>query len=170
MARRVGWRKVLIGLAIVVAVGGIGATGSALLTYHEATKIDRSNPKVVLDEYLRAVMVRKDEIGANLYVCKDSIGLSSAKALRADLDKRERDFSVTLLVSWAAMTRTDQNGQALITTNINLTAIKNGVEESSSSQEWRFVLVDDDDGWLVCAAERIASQPLSLTPSTSVAP
>ena len=67
MVRSVKWRKFLLTLAIVVAVAGIGGVVAVVLAYHEVTKIDRTEPLVVLDEYLDAVLVRKDRVGAELY-------------------------------------------------------------------------------------------------------
>lgn len=164
MVRSVKWRKVLLVLAIVVAVGGVGGAATALLSYHEATKIDRSNPKVVLDEYLRAVLVRKDAVGAELYSCDAPSGLASITALREELNQREQDYSVEILVSWGAVTRVDGSGRSELTTDLHVTAIKDGVEQSNSSQGWRFSLLDQD-GWRVCNSERLPRP----TPSPSLA-
>src|SRR5688572_10013940 len=94
------WKRVLMIGAVAVVIGGAGAMSAALLTYHEATKIDRSNPKVVTDEYLRAALVRKDKVGAQLYACAQPERLVAIQALRDELDRREREFGVSITIDW----------------------------------------------------------------------
>ncbi|MEU8081519.1 hypothetical protein AB0B31_39445 [Catellatospora citrea] len=166
MVRSLKWRKILLIVAVVLAVAGVGGVVTVILTYHEVTKIDRSNPKVVLDEYLRAALVTEDAVTVDLYDCEDPAGLGPISDLRAELDRRERDFAVEILVSWGAMSRTDSPGRALLTTNLAITAVKDGLEQSSSSQVWRFTMLEED-GWRACNAEKLVSSP---TATPSVAP
>ncbi|GHJ46460.1 hypothetical protein Cs7R123_38020 [Catellatospora sp. TT07R-123] len=168
MERRSVWRKVLLGLVIVLAVGGIGAAVATLTAYHEATKIDRSVPEVVVAEYLRAALQNKDEVGVDLYTCQDPSALAPMSALIDELAKREHDFGVQVIISWGALNRADQSGQVRIQTDLTVTAIKDGAEESSSQQRWQFGLVEED-GWRVCAAEQGPMPSASPTPSPSIA-
>lgn len=140
--------------AIVVGIAGVWAAGMALFAYNEATKIDRSDPEVVTDEYLRAALVHKDQVGAQLYSCSDQAKLDSIRALRDDLDKRERDFGVSIVVTWGAYERSGAD----LSTALTIVAIKDGNEQSSSEQRWRFTLIDDD-GWWVCGAEKVQENP-----------
>ncbi|WP_162907799.1 hypothetical protein [Allorhizocola rhizosphaerae] len=165
------WKRVLAIGAVAVALGAVGAVSATLLAYHDATKIDRSNPKVVLSEYLRASLVRKDKVGAELYSCSDQEKFAAVRILRDELDQRERDFGVSVVVEWGAQDRVDQGDKALLTTGLSIIAIKNGVEQSSSEQRWRFTLINDD-GWRVCGAERLPSPtptPTSI-PATTRSP
>ncbi len=155
------WRRVGLVAGILVLAGGIGAATWGLLAYQQVTKIDRSNPKVVTDEYLRATLVRKDTAGADLYACDDQSGLSSIKALRADLDQREKTFGVSIVVSWGAYS----GSGADLSTDLTIAALKNGTEESSSVERWKFTL-QDNGGWRVCSAERVVVEP-SATPTTA---
>lgn len=148
------WKKVLGIGAIVVALGGVGAAGIALLTYHEVTKIDRSDPEVVTDEYLRAVLVRKDDVGAELYSCSNQERLAPIRQLREELDQRERDFGVSILVSWGAYQHEGDNHRAFLTLDLTVAALKDGAEQSSSDQRWQFTVVEED-GWRVCGAVRV---------------
>lgn len=166
MVRSVKWRKVLLIVAVVLAMAGVGGVVTVILTYHEVTKIDRTNPKVVLDEYLRAALVTQDAVTVDLYDCDDPAGLSPISDLRAELDRREQDFAVEILVSWGAMSRTDGPGRALLTTNLAITAVKDGQEQSSSTQAWQFTMLEED-GWRACDAEKLVS---STTASPSAAP
>ncbi|MEU8000858.1 hypothetical protein AB0B66_06840 [Catellatospora sp. NPDC049111] len=158
MVRSVKWRKVLLTLAILVTVAGIAGVMAVVLAYHEVTKIDRSNPKIVLDEYLRAVLVTEDEVGVDLYECDNPEKLSDLKTMRADLDRRESEFKVQMLVSWGAMTSAEKSGTMELGTSLTVTAMENGVVQGRQTEPWYFDLVEDD-GWRVCGAKR------SLTPT-----
>ncbi|WP_155391308.1 hypothetical protein [Catellatospora paridis] len=140
-------------MAIVVAAAGIGGVVAVVLTYHEVTKIDRTEPLVVLDEYLDAVLVRKDRVGAELYECSGSSNLTALANLRGQLNERERSFGVEVLVTWGAMSQAGQGSSISATTELTVIALEDGSEQSRSSQAWRFTLVNQD-GWRVCAAER----------------
>jgi hypothetical protein len=158
----VKWRKILLILAILVALAGIGGAVVVILTYHEATKIDRTEPLVVLDEYLDAVLVRKDQVGAELYRCSGDSNLAALASLRSQLDERERSFGVEVLVTWGAMSQTGKDSPIAATTELTVVALQDGAEQSRSSQTWLFTLVDQD-GWRVCGAERT----VAATPSPS---
>lgn len=150
-------------VGILVAAGGITAAGWGLFAYNEVTKIDRTNPKVVAAEYLQAALVRKDKTGADLYACADQTKLAPIRALRDDLDRREKEFGVTMVVSWGAF---DQSGDSL-TTGVTITAIANGQTQGRQTDQWRFDL-KDEDGWRVCGAEKLAAQPTATaTPTTA---
>ncbi|WP_203912108.1 hypothetical protein [Rhizocola hellebori] len=112
--------------------------------------MDRSDPQVVTDQFLRAVFVRKDHPGAALYTCSDQSQDDDVWALRSELDRRESEFKVTVIVSWGAY---DREGNDL-RTSLTITANRDGVEQSSSEQVWRFHLVEED-GWRVCGADRV---------------
>ncbi|GAA2352995.1 hypothetical protein Cme02nite_26990 [Catellatospora methionotrophica] len=152
-------------MAIIVALAGIGGGVAALVTYNEATKIDRSNPKVVLDEYLRAALITKDEVGVNLHVCGNPAGLVPITILREEFDRRERDFGVVVLVTWGAITGAVNEEESTVTTTLTISGRKDGAVISKRSEVWRFGLVSED-GWRVCAAERVAEP----TPSASASP
>lgn len=158
------WRRVAVVAGIVLVAGVGGVAGSGLFIYHEATKIDRSEPEVVTDEYLRAALVRKDKVGADLYACSDQSKLAPIKALRDDLDKREKDFGVSFLVTWGSYRRT---GSAL-TADLTLSGRRDGVVDSKWTESWRFEVVNEG-GWRVCGAEKIAqpSASPSVTPTTA---
>lgn len=156
------WRRVAVVAGILVAAGGIGAASLGLFAYNEVTKIDRSEPEVVTDEYLRAVLVRKDKIGADLYSCDDKTKLAPLVALRDDLDKRERDFQVTITVGWGSYTR----NQDALSTDLTITAMSGGTTQGRQTETWKFTLVNDD-GWYVCGAEKQAKPGPSPTPTTT---
>jgi hypothetical protein len=162
------WKRVLTVGAIVAAAAGAIAGGSLLLTYHEATKIDRTNPEVVLIRYLDATFERKDPATAGLYTCSKPEGLAPINAMQADLTKREKDFAVTISVTNGAMTRT----QNVITTTLTMEAFKDGGRNARWTESWRFRMVNEE-GWRVCGAEMLAAptaSPSASAPSSSAVP
>jgi hypothetical protein len=144
------WRRVAITGGAVVLAASASAVGWGLLAYNEVTRVDRSDPQVVTDQFLRAVLVREDHAGAELYSCDDQSQDDALWALRAELDRREKEFNVTILVSWGAYS---PQGSDLSTT-LTITANRDGIEQSSSEQVWRFHLVEER-GWRVCGAAQV---------------
>jgi hypothetical protein len=161
------WKRVLTIGAIAVVAAGAAAGGTLLLTYHEATKLDRSNPEVVLIRYLDATFERKDQAMASLFTCAND-DLDAIIAMRADLERREKEFGVSIHVTNGPMTSTQDN----VVTALTITATKDGPIVSEWMETWRFRMVDED-GWRVCGAERLAvpsASPSPPAPSASAAP
>ncbi|MBV1853437.1 hypothetical protein KUA19_25190 [Catellatospora sp. NEAU-YM18] len=150
---------------IAIVVAGIGVAVATVVTYHEATKIDRTNPRVVLDEYLRAAVVKKDSVGVDLYSCADASGLEPVNVLRTELDRRQAEFGVDIEVSWGAIDTTDNGAAKTATVSLSITARNEGKVESRSREEWQFTL-RDEDGWRVCSANKVVVP----TPSPSDSP
>lgn len=161
------WKRALTIGAIVAVAGGAAAGGALLLTYHETTKIDRTNPEVVLIRYLDATFERKDPAMAELFTCANPADLAPVKEMQADLERREKEFGVSITVTNGAMTP----AQGAITTSLTMEAFKDGGRNSRWTEPWRFRMVDED-GWRVCGAERLAvpSPSPSAFPSSPSAP
>jgi hypothetical protein len=157
----VRWKRILLIGAIAVVVGGVGLGTTLLYTYHKQTELDRSDPEVVLIRYLDATFERKDPAMAGLYTCSSPSGLAAINDLRADLERREKTFGVTIVVTSGRMTKDNTS----IGTDLRITANKNGAVESESSEPWRFTM-KDEDGWRVCGAARVPRP----SPSPSVYP
>jgi hypothetical protein len=156
------WKRVLtIGAVAVVAAGAVAA-GSLLLTYHEATKIDRTNPEVVLIRYLDATFERKDPAMAGLYTCSNPKDLAPIDSLKVELERREKEFGVTVQVASSRMT----TEQSAVTTDLTISGSRDGNITSRRVETWRFKMVDDG-GWRVCGAERLAVPSASPSPVPS---
>lgn len=151
-----------------MVAAGIGAGGALLLTYNEATKLDRSNPEVVLIRYLDATFERKDPAMASLYTCSNPKDLAPINALRADLDRREKEFGVSISVSNGAMSL--QRNE--ITTALIMEAFNEGGRNARWTESWQFRMADEN-GWRVCGAELLAvpsASPSPPVPSASAVP
>ncbi|HEX5596243.1 MAG TPA: hypothetical protein VFX61_09545 [Micromonosporaceae bacterium] len=143
-------RPILTVLGGVLALLCLGGIGVAYVAYDGATAPDRSAPDVVVDNYLRALLVDRNDAQANLYVCKGSPDLAEVRALRADLDDREERFSIRIHVTWGSLKVEPAASGKRVTTDIART-IADGSEHSRET--WRFEVVDQD-GWRVCGASR----------------
>ncbi|MFI7543006.1 hypothetical protein [Actinoplanes sp. NPDC049599] len=136
----------------LLCLGGIGVFISF---YDEATKIERTAPDAVVDQFLRAYLVNRDDKEAELFTCKNGLDLSAITALRTELIAREKEFDVTVNVSWSTLTvsGTEENRRT-VTTDLLITGSKDGAALSKSSEPWSFALADAD-GWRVCSTAKI---------------
>src|SRR5690242_8005353 len=91
----------LAGIVSLLCLGGVGVF---IASYDEATKIERTSPDAVVDQFLRAYLVNRDDKEASLFTCKSDPDLSGVSALRTELTQREAKFSVNVNVSWSSLT------------------------------------------------------------------
>jgi len=141
------------GILALLCLGGIGVFISF---YDEATKIERSKPDVVVDQFLRAYLVNRDDQEAELFTCKDGLDLTAISALRTELVAREKEFDVTVNVSWSTLTvsGTEENRRT-VTTDLIIAGSRDGKALSKSSEPWSFTLTDAD-GWRVCSTAKLS--------------
>jgi hypothetical protein len=153
-ARRPWTWRIVITLLAVVAAGTVGAAGVAFFAYDQATRIDRSQPDLVVSDYLRAFLVARDDASAQLYVCGEAAGLKEMRAWRdQEVTGREQDLGVAIGISWGVLTVTDRTDRtATVTTDLRRSATVDGIPQSVLST-WRFQVVRDD-GWRVCGATK----------------
>ncbi|HET8682403.1 MAG TPA: hypothetical protein VFM54_11090 [Micromonosporaceae bacterium] len=137
-------------LLLLVAAAGIGITagGFGLLAYDRATRIDRSAPDVAVDNYLRALLVERDDARAKLYACENNARLGEIEGYRADIDQREDRYATRISVSWGGLTVTGDQRNATVLVETRRT-VAGGVE--SDVQRWQFDVLEQD-GWRVCGA------------------
>jgi hypothetical protein len=148
-------RAVLAVLGGMVALLCLGGVGLVFVLYNEETKPDRSAPDVVVSNYLRALLVDRDDGRARIFECRTGAELGAVSTLKADLEAQEERLDTTILVSWGELfvERRDQRA-AVVTTGIRRTAQVDGASQSLVDQ-WRFEVVDED-GWRVCGAEQVS--------------
>ncbi len=139
----------ILGLLLTVVL----VSGTAfVMWYHDATTPDRSAPDVVVDNYLRAFLVDRNDIRSKQYVCNRPM-LTAFSDLRADIDMREKKYSADLSVSWGSLNVEKTGSGATVAVQLTLSAL---VEDYSQreSQPWRISVIQAD-GWRVCGAERV---------------
>jgi len=136
------------GILALLCLGGVGVIVSL---YDGATEIKRSAPDAVVDNFLRAYLVNRDDKRAALYMCKSGGNFDQIAAYRTDIATREKDFSVGIRVTWSSFTVATQGDKGTISTEL----IKTTTDQSGRlGNRWQFDLVDRD-GWRVCGASQL---------------
>lgn len=130
----------------------LGGATIGYVLYDRATAPDRSAPDVVVDNYLRAFLVDRDDTLAGQYTCASGIELGPLSDLRSDLAAREKRFNTTFQVSWGAL-RVDKHGKnADVAVELVISTVVGSLAQTER-QPWQFT-TRQDDGWGVCTARR----------------
>ena len=136
----------------IVALLCLGGAGVVALLYNDSTKIERSAPDAVVDNFLRAYLVNRDDQRASLYQCKTGGDFAAIAAYRNDIESREKQFSVGIRVTWSTFTVSTSGSQGTVTTDLIKTLADQSGRQSNS---WTFKVVDQD-GWRVCGASALS--------------
>jgi hypothetical protein len=145
---------VLMMVVGVVALLCLGGTGVAFVAYREATEPDRSAPDVVVDNYLRAMFVERNEAAVGDYTCSGQPDLAAARVLRDEIERREVDFDVEVRVSWGRLSRSRlDDRREVVETELTIASSAQGASRGRRTENWRFDVVDED-GWRVCGAAK----------------
>ncbi|MFF0368037.1 hypothetical protein [Micromonospora sp. NPDC005087] len=147
-------RTVLTVVAGVLAVLMLSGIIAGVVLYNRAAAPDRSAPDVVVDNYLRAFLVDRNDTRADLFTCKGGADLQAVRDLRLEVEQRESKFHVTVRVSWGPLTRTPSRDGESVGTTLIIAGSADGVPRSSRREDWLFNVVEDDDGWRVCGGTR----------------
>jgi hypothetical protein len=143
------WLALGAGILALLCLGGVGVVVSL---YDSATAIKRTSPDAVVDNFLGAYLVNRDDKQASLYECKSGGDFADIEAYRNDMLTREKDFSVGIRVSWSSLTVATQGAAGTVTTNL----VKTATDQSGRvSNSWQFRVVDQG-GWRVCGATQLS--------------
>ncbi|WP_264653398.1 hypothetical protein [Actinoplanes cyaneus] len=126
----------------------LGAVGTIVALYDKATEIPRSDPNVVMANFLGAYLVNQSDQDAALYTCKESSGLGKLSSFRDEIKRTEKANSVDIVVSWRNLAVQIDGSHASAVVEI-VRSVASGVAESFDP--WNFQLLDDG-GWRVCSA------------------
>ena len=140
------------GIVALLCLGGIGV---AVSLYDDATEIKRDAPDAVVDSFLRAYLVDRDDKQAELFMCEAQPKLAAISALRDENVKREKDFGVSVGVIWSSLLVSGSGSQRLVTTDLTIAGRRDGQTQSRRTETWSFNLVDNE-GWRVCGAKKEA--------------
>lgn len=143
-------RTVLTVVAGVLALLCVGGVATAVVWYNRASTPDRSAPDVVVDNYLRAFLVDRNDVRADLFTCESQADLQAVRDLRAEIEQRESKFGVAVRVSWGQLTRTPSSEGESVGTTLTISGSAEGVVRSSRREDWTFSVVEGDDGWRIC--------------------
>ncbi len=126
----------------------LGGVGVFISYYDEETKIERTEPDAVVDNFLRAYLVNRDDQEAALFTCGSSPDLTNINAFRSGIQSREQRFSISIRVEWGSLSVAPEGNVTTVSTDIRRT-IADGSERLTDT--WKFTVVDED-GWRVCGA------------------
>ncbi|MEU1966960.1 hypothetical protein ABZ541_10645 [Micromonospora sediminicola] len=147
-------RTVLMVVAGVLALLCTGGAVVGFVLYDRATAPDRSAPDVVVDNYLRAFLVDRNDTRAQEFACASEADLDAVRALRAEVEQREANFDVVVRVSWGPLSTFKRGVDEDVSTTLTISSSANGQSRSSRREDWRFRVVDRN-GWRVCGAEKV---------------
>ena len=139
------WLAITGGILALLCLGGVGI---AISLYDGATKIKRSAPDAVVDSFLGAYLVNRDDKEAALYQCKSGGDFSHIPQYRGVMAAREKQFSVGIAVTWSSLDVVTNGNTGTVTTELTKTLTN---QTGRNSNSWRFDVVDQD-GWRVCGA------------------
>ncbi|MDI6105003.1 hypothetical protein QLQ12_41105 [Actinoplanes sp. NEAU-A12] len=135
------------GFLALLCLGGVGAF---FVLYEEATEIKRTAPDAVVDSFLAAFLVSRNDQEAALYRCTSEEDLTPIVQFREDVVRREKEFSVGISVTWSSLQVSIDGSSGTVTTDLTRTISGQAGRDSST---WKFSIVDQD-GWRVCGAKQ----------------
>lgn len=151
--RRLRTVLTVAGVALTVLV--LSGAVTIFILYDRASAPDRSAPDVVVDNYLRAYLVDRNDARANLFTCDNRDGLSALSSLRKEVERREAEFKVIVRVTWGALSRAESPEGQQIATTLTIASFSDGSPRSSRREAWQFVVVDENDEWRICDAGKV---------------
>jgi hypothetical protein len=136
----------------ILALLCIGGAGVFISLYDSATEIKRAEPDAVVDSYLRAYLVNRDDQEASLFACRSGAGLAPLATLREETVKREEGFGVKVAITWSTLIVTGEGDKArAVSTELTIKGTSNGQTRSQRKEAWAFGVVAED-GWRICSA------------------
>jgi hypothetical protein len=147
------WVAMIGGILALLCLGGVGV---AVLLYDKETKVDRAEPDAVVDNFVRAYVVDKNDNEVALYQCKTAADLGALSALRTEILDREKNFKVHVSVSWSTLTvNAVSQAQKNVNADLTIAGSSGGKVISRRTESWSFTVLDQD-GWRVCGATKVS--------------
>jgi hypothetical protein len=137
-----------LGIVVLLCLGGVGVFVSL---YDNATAIKRSEPDAVVDSFLRAYLVARDDKQVALYTCKSGGDFTQLAAYRADIVAREQKYSLTIQVTWGPLKVATSGDKG--TVGVDLT--RSIANSEQLTDPWQVAIVDED-GWRACGATKVS--------------
>ncbi|MEV0327573.1 hypothetical protein AB0H63_14180 [Micromonospora echinospora] len=148
-------RTVLTVAGVVLTVLCLSGAVTVYILYSRASAPDRSAPDVVVDNYLRAFLVDRNDARADLFTCGRGEDLGDLRDLRSEIERREAEFEVVVRVTWGALTQTRADGAENVSTTLTVASFSDGAPRSSRRESWQFAVIDEEGDWRVCGAAKV---------------
>jgi hypothetical protein len=134
----------------MVALFCLGGVGIALIVFRQTTEPDRSTPDVVVFQYVRALLVDRNEIRARELTCDGSLGTAEILGLRDEIDARQKELGVEIATTVVNVVNDIHGSDAHVSVDLRRSAMVDG-RSQVLNDPWRFVLLDTK-GWRVCGS------------------
>ncbi|WP_229067767.1 hypothetical protein [Actinoplanes sp. DH11] len=152
-------RRARLFLALAGGIMGLlclGGAGIFFILYDDATKVERTEPAAVVDNFLGAYFVDRNDEDANLYVCSSGRSLEAIEEFRRELVDRESATGGSVAVGWRDLVIDDPgDGSKAARVTLTVDGMVNNQPVSNSEHYWELRLVDSD-GWRVCGATKVS--------------
>jgi hypothetical protein len=135
----------------IMALLCLGGAGVVITLYDKATAIKRTEPTAVVDNFLGAYFVDRNDDDAVLYLCKSGADITALASFRASLINREKKTGTSVVVGWKNMVATVGDKSRTVSVVLTVDGVVDNQPVSGSEHPWTFGLVNDD-GWRICSA------------------
>ena len=146
-------QRIVIVVSVTFLILCLGGGVFVYSVYVKATGPSLGAPDVAADGFLREFLVNRNDTRANGYVCRTGADLTEIRALRSDVIAREKQFNISVSVTWGPLAVRQSGGAADVTLTIKVDVPEANGATSESAQQWSLSL-RQDSGWRVCGAHR----------------
>ncbi|WP_345636513.1 hypothetical protein [Rugosimonospora acidiphila] len=142
---------------LIGVVAALCASGSLVgyVEYDKATKPDRTTPELAVRQYAQAYLGQHNDAQAATYACQDQSGLNEVKALRQDLDNREKTYNFTIYVNFDSVREVSRSGNTAHVAVVIVLFTNDSGQQLRRQEHWDFTAVRDN-GWRTCAAHQVS--------------
>jgi hypothetical protein len=144
----------LISLGVILALLITGG-GVVFSLYDKATKIDRSDPDVTLEQYVTAVFDHRDQAEARLFTCSGRADFSDIDRFLAVVEGLEKKYSIRVSVSIIKTQPVTHGNSSKVDTTLVMDVPEENGSTSRALYKWLFDM-RDQAGWRVCAAHNLS--------------
>ena len=147
-------RTVLTVVAAVLTSLVLGGIVAGYVLYDRATAPDRSAPDVVVDNYLRAFLVDRNDTRANLYTCDGGGDLASLRTLREELAHARQSFGINISRELGRLAGWSDRATARCHA-VDLISSASGRHLAERPEDWTVRCTRTREDWRVCAGRKV---------------
>jgi hypothetical protein len=135
---------------VLLVVGGIAFT-----VYDKATRIDRSDPDVVLEQYITSVFDRRDQERAKLFTCGSDSDLGDINRFLDTVTGLEKKYSIAVTVQVISSRDSIRDDRATVDAKLAMDVPEESGVTSRAVYDWRFPM-ENRGGWRICGADNLS--------------
>lgn len=151
--RRSRRRRSLAWFGVVLLVMCVVGSVVGYIWYDRATRIDRSNPVVVVFQYVDSIFTSRDIERAKSFECDGANPREPLLEVLQQIEEREQQFNIIFIVKVTDYETDELGATAKVKATIDFFAPVDNGGLSQVRQTWVFEM-KDEDGWRVCRASK----------------